>query len=126
LTAVSLRLPPRPELLYVIRSVTISVASVANMPVDTADDLCIAVDEAATILLDAGGVGEALSLNLTVDGGEFTAVVAGDSTPAHWPPADFEKGLAYRVLSTLTDSHSLVLGAEGPQIRLGKEVPDLE
>lgn len=126
MTTVSLRLPPRPELLYVIRSVTISVASVANMPIDTADDLCIAVDEAATILLNAGGVGEALSLSLAVDDGEFTAVVVGDSAPARWPPADFENGLAHRVLSTLTDSHSLVLGPEGPQIRLGKEIPDLE
>lgn len=125
MAAVSLSLPPRPELLHVIRSVTISVAALAEMPVDAADDLCIAVDEAATILLSAGGISELLRLDITVDEGEFTAVLSGDTTPARWPPADFESGFSWRVLSTLTDSRSLAVGSVGPQVRLGKEVPDL-
>lgn len=126
MAAVSLSLPPRPELLHVIRSVTISVAGLAEMPVDAADDLCIAVDEAATILLSAGGVSELLRLDITLDEGEFTAVLSGDMTPARWPPADFESGFSWRVLSTLTDTCSLAVGSVGPQVRLGKEVPDLD
>jgi hypothetical protein len=125
LTAVTLSLPPRPELLHVIRSVTTSVAASTEMPLDAVEEFCIAVDEAATMLLSAGGVREALRVDLVVDGDELRAEVSGDETSLDWPPARFEEGFAWRVLSTLTDTQELTHGQEGPRVRLGKKVADL-
>ncbi|MGH8945627.1 MAG: hypothetical protein ACRDVL_05720 [Acidimicrobiia bacterium] len=125
MTVVKLSLPPRPELLHVIRSVTTSVAASVEMPLDAVEEFCIAVDEAATMLLTARGVSEALSVHLDLDGGELHAIVSGDAKAAQWPPARFEDGFAWRVLYTLTDTQLLTNGADGPQVRLSKKVPDL-
>jgi hypothetical protein len=125
LTAVTLSLPPRPELLHVIRSVTTSVAASTEMPLDVVEEFSIAVDEAATMLLTAGAVREALRVDLVVEGDELRAEVSGDETSAQWPPPQFEDGFAWRVLSTLTDTHALTNGPDGPRVRLARRVPNL-
>lgn len=123
--AVTLSLPPRPESLHVIRSVTTTVAASTDMPLDVVEEFAVAVDEAATMLLTAGGVSEALRVDLVVDGEELRAEVSGDESSAQWPPPGFEDGFAWRVMSNLTDSPALADGPEGPRVRLAKRVPNL-
>jgi hypothetical protein len=124
-TAVTLSLPPRPELLHVIRSVTTSVAASTEVPFDLVEEFSVAVDEAATMLLTAGGVREALRVDLVIEGEELRAEVSGDQPSAQWPPPEFEEGFAWRVMSTLTDAPVLDDGPEGPRVRLAKKVPNL-
>lgn len=125
MTVVKLSLSPNPDLLHVVRSVTTSVAATTEMPLDAVDEFCIAVDEAATMVMTAGGVREALRVELILEEGVLRAVVSGDVASIEWPPVKFEAGFAWRVLSTLTDSQALINGPEGPQVRLGKKVPHL-
>lgn len=123
--AVTLSLPPRPELLHVIRSVTTSIAASTDMPLDVVEEFSVAVDEAATMLLTARGVRETLRVDLVAEGDELRCEVSGDETSVQWPPPGFEDGFAWRVMSTLTDSPALADGPEGPRVRLSKKVPNL-
>lgn len=123
--AVTLSLPPRPESLHVIRSVTTTVAASTDMPLDVVEEFAVAVDEAATMLLTAGGVSQALRVDLVVEGEELRAEVSGDEPSAQWPPPGFEDGFAWRVMSSLTDGPALTDGPQGPRVQLAKKVPNL-
>lgn len=123
--AVSLSLPPSPELLHVVRTVTTSTASLVHMPVEVIDDLCIAVNEAASSLLSAGGVVRRLTLQFELEERAVRVAVSGDGESVPWPPPRFEGGLAALVLSMLTDAHRLEATQVGPQISLHKITPAL-
>lgn len=119
---VTLRLPPRPELLQIVRVVTTSLAALADMEVDDADDLCIAVDEAASVLLRAGAARAGLSIRFKLADDAFEAVVSGDGLVDEWPPGGVESIFARRVLATLTDTHSIEIVEGVARIRLVKEI----
>lgn len=123
--AVSLSLPPNPGLLHVVRTVTTSTASLIDMPVEVIDDLCIAVNEAAGVLLSAGGAAHRLTVQFELEERAVTVAVSGDGESVPWPPPRFEAGLAALVLSRLTDTHRLELTLSGPQILLQKTTPAL-
>lgn len=121
---VSLGLPPDPDLLHMVRSLTTSAGSMVDMPVDVIDDLCIAVNEAATALLSAGGTRSRLTVRFELEEREVAVVVSGDGEPFPWPPM-VEGGFVTRVLTKLTDGHRLEMTPSGPQVLLRKTMPAL-
>jgi serine/threonine-protein kinase RsbW len=99
--------PASPDVLHLLRSVTASVGARMSMSLDDVEELRIAVDEAAALLLDraddAGG--RTLELALTCTDRSLTASVsldgaAGsdeDAARASWP---------WRVITAVTDDAS--------------------
>ena len=99
--------PANPDVLHLLRSVTASVGARMSMSLDDVEELRIAVDEAATLLLDrvddAGGrtlelaltcTDRSLTANVTLDG----AGASDDDARASWP---------WRVITAVTDDASI-------------------
>jgi anti-sigma regulatory factor (Ser/Thr protein kinase) len=104
---IDVRVPAHPESLRILRAVASSVAARLDLRLDAIEELRIAVDEAATILLrSAPGPGD-LHLRLEPDG----AVLRIDVSLAHaapsWPPDDLTKGWAWIVIAGLMDQPEL-------------------
>jgi serine/threonine-protein kinase RsbW len=66
-SVVRVAVPARADMLHLLRSVAASVGARMSMPLDDVEELKIAVDEAATLMLDrSGGTPGSLELDLTL------------------------------------------------------------
>lgn len=114
---VVVQIPPRPEHAHVLRSVVASVAARLDLPLDSIEDLKIAVDEAAAHLLTTGGTMLRMEVLAQPTGLQVTA--STDAPEATWPPVGFEASLTWQVLKGLTDEASFGLDG-GPILRFSK------
>lgn len=97
--------PAEAETLRVFRSVVASVAAGRNLPYDRIEELRIAVDEAATMVLRAGGPG---TLTMTIepeDGAGLRVRLEGEGTTGTWP-GDLSRSWPWQVISALTSRAS--------------------
>ena len=107
--------PALPETLRVLRGVAASVGSGADLPFDRVEELRIAVDEAATLLLAAGAAGS-ISLEMDApDGGELHLRLRSDGEVTGWP-GDRERSWGWRVLSELAGEAALSLRGGCPEV----------
>jgi serine/threonine-protein kinase RsbW len=99
--------PANPDVLHLLRSVTASVGARMSMSLDDVEELRIAVDEAAALLLDRvdDPGGRTLELVLTCTDRSLTAnvsldgpVTSDDDARASWP---------WRVITAVTDDASI-------------------
>jgi serine/threonine-protein kinase RsbW len=97
--------PPGVSFLYVLRAVVGSVGGILDAPVDVIDDLRLAVDEAASLLL-ARGPGDASELVLEVEPGDGVIAVVVRLDTAKWshPDPSGEETLPWVILRALTTS----------------------
>jgi serine/threonine-protein kinase RsbW len=99
--------PASPDVLHLLRSVTASVGARMSMSLDDVEELRIAVDEAATLLLDraddAGG--RTLELALTCTDRSLTASVSLDG--AAGSDEDARASWPWRVITAVTDDASI-------------------
>lgn len=114
---VVVEVPPRPEHAHVLRSVVASVAARLDLPLDSIEDLKIAVDEAVAHLLTTGGTVLRMEVLARPTGIEVTA--STDAPEAPWPPVGFETSLTWQVLTGLTDDASFSADG-GPILRFTK------
>ncbi len=114
---VVVEVPPRPEHAHILRSVVASVAARLDLPLDSIEDLKIAVDEAVAHLLTTGGTVLRIEVLAQPNGIEVTA--STDAPDAPWPPDGFEGSLTWQVLTGLTDDASFGLDG-GPLLRFTK------
>lgn len=114
---VVVEVPPRPEHAHVLRSVVASVAARLDLPLDSIEDLKIAVDEAVAHLLTTGGTVLRIEVLAEPTGVQVTA--STNAPDASWPPEGFKASLTWQVLSGLTDDASFSVDG-GPILRFTK------
>ena len=115
--------PANPDVLHLLRSVTASVGARMSMSLDDVEELRIAVDEAAALLLDRvdDPGGRTLELALTCTDRSLTAnvsldgsVASDDDARASWP---------WRVITAVTDDASIQRTDAGLTITFTKSAP---
>ncbi|HEX6262714.1 MAG TPA: hypothetical protein VF097_07695 [Actinomycetota bacterium] len=100
-TPVVVDVPAAPEQAYVLRSVVASVGARLDLPLDSIEDLKIAVDEAVAHLLTTGGTRLRMEIFPSESGLKVTT--STDASQEAWPPEGFEGSLTWQVLTGLTD-----------------------
>jgi serine/threonine-protein kinase RsbW len=122
-SVIRVAVPASPHVLHLLRSVTASIGARMSMSLDDVEELRIAVDEAATLLLDRVDVGGgALELALTCTDRSLTASVSldpagpSDVKDAHgtWP---------WRVITAVTDEASIERSDTRMTITFTKSAP---
>jgi serine/threonine-protein kinase RsbW len=113
--------PARPDVLHLLRSVTATVGARLSLPLDDLEDLRIAVDEAATLLLARSGDAER-TLHLDLTSGDRTLRVRVRLEPADpdAPDDDPRTSWPWRVISGITDDASIDRSASGTTISFAK------
>lgn len=116
--------PADPDYVHIVRSAVAGVAARLDFPVDSIEDLKLAVGEASAHLLDAVPDARSLTVRIAAAGSrvEVEASVEGASVP--WPPDGVEGSLAWQVLSALTEDTRFESSSDGgPGIRFAVGPP---
>jgi serine/threonine-protein kinase RsbW len=121
--AIAVSVPASPGFVAILRSVTASVSARMDFPYDAIDDLCLAVDEASSHLLQNAGEPEMLTLTIGLDDEGIEVVVASDGSPEEWPLPDYRQGFGWRVLGALIDEANFDRSEQGIELRLRKRIP---
>ncbi len=98
---VSLRVPARPGQLTMVRALTETCLLIADLALDDVTDVQIAIDEIATILIDAAVAGSSIECDFAFDDRWVSVCVTG--TVVGREPIN-EYGLAWHVMRTLTET----------------------
>src|SRR5262249_53455486 len=96
---VTVRVPAKPELVQVLRSVIASVAARAEFSYDEIEDLRLAVDEATASLLSHRTPGAAITMRIDDLQGGLEILVSIDGEPTSWPPTGSGPALAGQILT---------------------------
>lgn len=113
----TLTAPATSDALQILRAVASSVAARLEFPFDTVDELRIAVSEAGTLLLAAGG--SQLHLEIDPAGPHFDAMVWTDGADeALWTDEVVNGSWAWQVIQGLCDEAERTLHEGRPGIRL--------
>ena len=97
---VVLTVPAQTAYVRLVRSATAAVSAQADFPIDTMDDLTIAVDEAFAIVIDEAPPEGEVTVTFTVSGNTVRIDVSADTTSGH-PVA--HNTFAWTVLTALVD-----------------------
>lgn len=100
---VTVTVPPDPALLHVLRQLTVGVAAGLRLTIDDVDDLKLAVDEAASVVLTRSPGSTAIVLTLETDDATMRATVSSDADVAEWPSSDLLASLSWKVITGLVD-----------------------
>jgi len=99
---VSVAVPAHPDHVHVLRAVTASVAARLPMSLDDVDDLRLAVDEAASRLLQLPqGTRVVLDVAARSEGLEISITTDADAT--RWPEPDAKSSLPWKILTALAE-----------------------
>jgi serine/threonine-protein kinase RsbW len=125
-SVVRVRVPARADMLHLLRSVAASVGARMSMRLDDVEELKIAVDEAATLVLDrSGATPGSLELDLTVTDGSLRVDLRLEpGAPADPDPSDEEllASWPWRVIAGMTEEASVERSATGITITFTKSV----
>jgi serine/threonine-protein kinase RsbW len=108
---VEVRVLAQPEALVTVRTVAGDLAARAEFPLDTVDDLRLAVDEACTCLAGLARPDTKLTVTFTVDDDRITTTASVSTTGPTTLPRDT---FAWRVLTVLADDVRVL--AEAPPV----------
>lgn len=95
------RVPGRGRYLAILRSVAGRAAGVAGFSFDGIEDLALAVDEAAVLLLDAEP--SHLEMAVTLSTGSVSVILVATGAQASWPPAGLEDDTRWLVLGAMCE-----------------------
>jgi serine/threonine-protein kinase RsbW len=104
--------PAHAETLGVLRAVAASVAARFDLPYDRVDELRMAVDEAATLVIQAG---PATTVTLDIDIADPSAIgvrLRSDGPAGDWP-ADRSRSWAWRVIDELAPGAAMSTSDDG-------------
>jgi serine/threonine-protein kinase RsbW len=124
-SVVRVAVPARADMLHLLRSVAASVGARMSMPLDDVEELKIAVDEAATLMLDrSGGTPGSLELDLTLTDGLLRVELrlARADVPTHTDASDAEllASWPWRVIAGMTEEASIERSETGITITFMK------
>jgi serine/threonine-protein kinase RsbW len=120
---IAVSVPASPGFVTILRSVIASVSARMDLPYDAIDELCLAVDEASSHLLQAAGESETLTLTIGLNDESIELVVASDGSVEEWPIPDYRQGFGWRVLGALIDEADFDRSEQGVRLRLRKRIP---
>jgi serine/threonine-protein kinase RsbW len=103
---------------HVLRAVVASVAARLDMSIDEVEEMRIAIDEAAVLLLSLHGPATVLRAELDADAGALTIRLSSDAPISDWPPAGTEEAWPWRVISGLADEAGFDASEHGPAVWL--------
>lgn len=99
---VTVTLPAHPGLVRVLRSVANRSGDLAGLGYDRVEDLGLAVDESANILLETNPGSIEATLSHADAHVEFTMSTPASTGP--WPPANWDSSISGIVLGSVADS----------------------
>jgi serine/threonine-protein kinase RsbW len=116
--------PARPDVLHLLRSVAASVGARVGLSVDDLEELRIAVDEAASLLLEhARDAERVLHLELDCDARTVVARIWLEPAPRDHPDDDLVGSWGWRVISAVTDGASIERTPTGTTVTFAKSAP---
>ena len=114
-------IPPDPALLHVLRQLTVGVAAGLRLTLDDVDDIKLAVDEAASVMLTQLPGSSAILLALDTDDGTMRATVSSDVQTGEWPTPLLLESLPWKIITGLVDAATAERDGSGrPSIMLVK------
>ncbi len=117
-----LKIPARAQYLHLLRAVISSVAARMNLTFDELDDLQIAADEAGSFMLAAKLDSPPDYLNVGAAQGSVSAEMWMEGNTKQWPPDGATKGLAWTVITALTNDAEFHRREGWPAISFSKTV----
>jgi serine/threonine-protein kinase RsbW len=115
---VRVEVPAAGEFVQVARNVAAAAAARAGCLVDTLADLRLAVDEAATRLIqDFRGSSLVVDVNGSGDGVTVTVAVRADVDG--WPTGDLDATMSWQIISALVVDPKAWISDVGPSISFG-------
>jgi serine/threonine-protein kinase RsbW len=109
--------PARPGFVHVLRAVVASVAARLELSIDDIEEMRIAIDEAAALLLNLHGPATSLRAELTADREGLSVELSSDvSVSSEWPPPGIEEAWPWRVITGLCDQARCDVSATGPAV----------
>jgi hypothetical protein len=117
--AVEVSVPADARFVQILRSVVAAVASDVDVAFDAVDDLRLAVDESCNALV-AAATSRRITMRLLRSDEELVAAISVDGRVATWPLDGIAHGLAWKLISGLTDRANLELVNGDPGIVIAK------
>ncbi len=109
--------PARPGFVHVLRTVVASVAARIELSLDEVEEMRIAIDEAAALLLQLHAPVTTLRAELTADAAGLTIRLASDvAVSSDWPPPGTEEAWPWRVITGLCDEAGFDVSTTGPEV----------
>ncbi|GAC1381145.1 MAG: hypothetical protein NVSMB48_08520 [Marmoricola sp.] len=122
---VLIKIPARPEFVATVRAATRSASALADLPVTDVEELQIAVDEAATLLLplvDPSGAGH-LDARFTVGDGALAVTLSAECVP----DSDIDRaGMAWLLLTGLDPEVEVHTAERVVSISIERQRSDIE
>jgi serine/threonine-protein kinase RsbW len=114
-------IPARADAVHVVRAVVASVGARVDLAIDDVEELRIAVDEAAALLLHLHAPPGRLTATVSVDAGELSIRIASDvAVSGDWPPPGAEEAWPWLVIVGLTDAAGFDVTTDGPAVWMTK------
>lgn len=113
--------PAQAASVHVLRAVVASVAARLELSIDAVEEMRIAIDEAAALLLqlDAATV---LRAHISADASTVTTLLSTDgAVVSEWPPPGAEGSWPWRVITGLCDEAAFERSADGPAILMRRD-----
>ena len=102
---------------HVLRAVAASVAARLDLSIDDVEEMRIAIDEAASLLLQLHAQATVLRAELTADAGALTTRLSSDAAlSSDWPPPGAEESWPWRVITGLSDEAGFDVSPDGPAV----------
>lgn len=98
---ISVTVPPDPQFLHILRQLTGGVAANLRLTIDDIDDLKLAVDEAASSMLERLPASSKITLELDTNDASLRATVSSDAPTEVWPTPGLLDSLSWKVISGL-------------------------
>lgn len=112
---------------HVLRAVVASVAARLELSIDGVDEMRIAIDEAAALLLHLHAAATVLKAELTSDADALTIRLSGDATlSSDWPPVGAEEAWPWRVITGLCDEAGFDVSPDGPGVWMRRRRMDAD
>jgi serine/threonine-protein kinase RsbW len=114
---VAVTVPARADFVHVLRAVVASVAARIDLSVDAVEEMRIAIDEAAAMLLQLRAPATIMRAELTSDAAAVTTRLSSDAAlSSDWPPPGVEESWPWRVITGLCDEAGFDVSPEGPAV----------
>jgi serine/threonine-protein kinase RsbW len=109
--------PARADCVHILRAVVAGVGARLDLPIDDVEELRIAVDEAAALLLHLLAPAGNLTLTLDVDRDRLSLQIASDAAiSTDWPPPGTEDAWPWRVIVGLSDEAGFDVSSRGSAV----------
>lgn len=110
-TAVEVRVPASDSFIEILRGTAGRMARIAGMTYNGIEDFCLAVDEAAVLLLESTPTELAMSVALAPSDGLHVSLTML-SPRRQWPPADLESDTRWRIIGAMCEKMWVLDGDE--------------